>query len=133
MNLLIKIFLLSLPFYSNINYSTSPSFENNITKKVNLDSLIVYGKTVDSKGNLLYLTKVKIKNSNLETYSNKKGEYYFNITESLNKKNKIEIEFFSLGYKIEKRKIKKRYFRKSKRLELNLILKEDENIIECDG
>ena len=104
MNLLIKIFLLSLPFYSNINYSTSPSFENNITKKVNLDSLIVYGKTVDSKGNLLYLTKVKIKNSNLETYSNKKGEYYFNITESLNKKNKIEIEFFSLGYKIEKTK-----------------------------
>ena len=88
---------------------------------------------MDSKGNLLHLTKVKIKNSNLETYSNKKGEYYFNITESLNTKNKIEIEFFNLGYKTQNRKIKKRHFRNSKKLKLNLVFKEDDTLIECDG
>ncbi|MBP1840770.1 carboxypeptidase-like regulatory domain-containing protein [Formosa algae] len=95
------------------------------------DSLIIYGKVNDNIGELFEYVTVKIQNSKTKSTVNKYGEYRINVTEQLNKNKKIVIEFYFLGYKTERREIKKKLFKKNNILEMNIKMKEEVTIIEC--
>ena len=107
-------------------------FESNTSKlKIEKDSLIIYGIIKDNSGESFKFVNIQIQNSNLKIKVNENGTYKLDVFKLLSEKKELIIEFSFLGYKIEKRKVKKELFNENNILEMNIKLKEDPIIIKC--
>ncbi|WP_218598361.1 carboxypeptidase-like regulatory domain-containing protein [Polaribacter sp. NJDZ03] len=95
------------------------------------DSLIIYGNIKDNVGDSFKYVNVNIQNSNLKIKVNENGDYKVNVFDLLNKKDELIIQFSFLGFKTEKRNVKKELFNRNNILEINIKMKEEITIIEC--
>jgi len=130
-----KYFLILSPlilFYFVVN-GIKPKVlsEPNAVRWKEKDSLIIYGKVRDNLGELFNYAKIKIQNSKQIINVEENGTYKINVIDLLNKKDELIIEFSFLGYKTEKRKIKRDLFDENNTLEMNIKLKELPIVIEC--
>ena len=129
--LLILSSLILFCFLENDINSKIISETNSTELKQEKDSLIIFGKITDNVGDSFKYVKVEILNPKQKIKVNENGNYKINVLDILNKKNELTIKFSFLGFKTEKRKIKKELFKMNNKLEMNIKLKEDRIVIEC--
>ena len=127
--LILSILTLFSSFESKTNYEII-SESNTVELEQKKDSLIIYGIIKDNVGDSFKHAIVKVQNSERKIIVDENGKYSINVSELLNKRKELTIEFSFVGFKTEKRKIKRRLFKKNM-LEINVDLKEDAIVIEC--